>query len=308
MKSDDQNLKKPKHRFDLSNVKGILPFLAIIVNLCFWSVPLMILAVLNIIIPFTSVRKGLYWLMTRIYYLAAWFDGIVLFKILGIHLHVTGIEEDYPDKFYLIIANHQTWSDIFIVQHLFNFKGPLVKFLVKRELMFLPIVGWICWAYDFPFLQRRSFKSTQNQNRRNDTHLLTISIDKFKRSSASIMNFVEGTRFSLAKSNRHSSPYKHLLQPKSKGLYTIFQMLGDQLDAIIDITIVYDSPNPDFWDFLAGRCRQIKIKANTIKPHEVFSSDLNSKISPDFELIKNWIKTIWKNKDGEIEHMKKQFQ
>lgn len=301
-------MKKPKRRSILSNVKGFIPFLAITLNLCFWIVPLMVLAIIKIILPFPSIRNGLYWMMAKIYGAAAWFDGILLFNILGIHLDVKGMEEKYPGKFYLVIANHQTWSDIFIVQHLFNYKAPLVKFLAKRELMFLPIVGWICWAYNFPFLQRRSFKSSRNQIKRSDTHLLTIAIDKFKQSSACIMNFVEGTRFSHAKSKRQNSPYKNLLKPKASGLFTIFQTLGHQLDAIIDITIAYDSPAPDFWDFLGGQCKKIAINVKAMTLKEAFGPNYTSANLPDFETVSQWINAIWEQKDNDIDTQKKCLQ
>lgn len=281
--------------------------MAIIVNLSFWICPLTVLAIFKIILPFPVLRSGMHWMMARIYYLAAWFDGILLFQIMGIRLEVTGLEQNYPGRFFLIIANHQSWIDILIVQHLFNFKAPVVKFLAKREMIFVPIVGLVCWAYDFPFLQRRSFKRNQNRNQitRSDVQLLTTALAKFKQSSASIMNFVEGTRFSAAKAKKQSSPYKHLLKPKTGGLNSIFQSLWEQLDAIINITLVYDSPHYNFWDFLCGRCKKIKIKANTITLEEAFGLDSRDSVPPDFERVTAWIKAIWQQKDNEIEFMKK---
>ena len=308
MKPFHKNSNNRKRRFHLHYLKGVLPFLAIIINLCFWIGPLTILALLRIILPFSLPRSSVYQMMTWIYYLAAWFDGILLFRIMGIHLEVTGIEQNYSGKFYLIIANHQAWSDILIMQHLFNLKAPVVKFLAKREMIFIPLVGLICWAYDFPFLQRSSFKSSQNRNTHNDIRSLSLALTKFMRSSASIMNFVEGTRFSAAKSKRQNSPYKHLLKPKTSGLYTIFQTLGDQLDAIIDITIVYDSPRHDFWDFLCGRCKRIKIKADTITLKSASASDFSLSSLPDFETVAEWINKIWEKKDNEIEMIKKSLQ
>jgi 1-acyl-sn-glycerol-3-phosphate acyltransferase len=252
------------------------------------------------------MRRGIYQAMAWLYYLAAWLDGILLFRIMGIRLETDGIERKYPGSFYLIIANHQTWADILIIQHLLNFKAPVLKFLTKRELIFLPIVGWICWAYDFPFLQRQSINHVNNlnQKRRSDVQSLSSALHKFMRSSASIMNFVEGTRFSMNKSKRQNSPYTHLLKPKAGGLLAILKTFGSKLDAIIDVTIVYGSPEPHFWDFLCGRCKTIKVKAKTITPHDTFGNDFHSDSSFDFETITRWINDIWKNKDTEIEHMK----
>lgn len=292
-----------EHAFHLYHLKGLLSFLTIFINLIFWIVPLIMLALFKFVLPFPVVRKRIYRWMAWIYYLAAWLDGFLLFRLMGIQLDVTGIQDTYPGNYYLIISNHQTWSDILILQHLFNFKAPLVKFLAKRELIFMPIIGWICWAYDFPFLHRKSFKKAydQNQTKRSDTQLLTMAVDKFKQSSASIVNFVEGTRFSNAKSKRQHSPYKHLLKPKAGGLHTLLQALGNQLDAIIDITIVYDLPDPDFWDFLCGRCKQIRIKANTIKLNKAFGAEVHKGGPIDFETLTEWITKIWQLKDIELE-------
>ncbi|MCJ7771538.1 MAG: hypothetical protein MUP22_00215, partial [Desulfobacterales bacterium] len=97
-----------KHIFQLYDLKGVIPFLAIIMNLSFWIFPLTVLALLKIVLPCSLLRRGIYRIMARIYYLAAWFDGVLLFRIMGIRLDVTGLEKNYPGQFYLIIANHQS--------------------------------------------------------------------------------------------------------------------------------------------------------------------------------------------------------
>jgi len=309
-KNHKKSLENRGRRFHLYYIKGILPFLAILINLIFWIGPLLFLVLIKIVFPVHTVRRKIYQMMAWIYYMAAWLNGILLFRIMDIRLNINGIDETYPGNFYLIIANHQTWADILIMQHLLNGKAPVLKFLTTRELIFLPIVGWICWAYDFPFLQRKSFNHDRSldQKKRNDIQSLSSALHKFMRSSASIMNFVEGTRYSVDKSMRHEASYTHVLKPKAGGLLAIVETLGNKLDAIIDMTIAYDSPNPHFWDFLCGRCRDIKINAKTITLSEAFGHDFHSGSSLDFETVNAWINETWKTKDTEIENMKKEFQ
>jgi 1-acyl-sn-glycerol-3-phosphate acyltransferase len=233
--------------------------------------------------------------MVWIYFLAVSCDDFLLLRIMGIKLDVTGLRKQYPEKFYIIIANHQSWNDIFILQHLFNWRAPVLKFLVKRELIYLPIVGVICWAYGYPFLRRHSFKGRKMESGQNhgDQAVLEKSIDRFIRYPAAVINLVEGSRFSPDKARRRKSPYDYLLKPKAGGLTTMLGLLGDRVGAIVDVTIVYDCEHPTYWNFLCGRCRRVIVR---VKEH---STD---EISPvkDYESVAAWINGVWEKKDLEI--------
>jgi 1-acyl-sn-glycerol-3-phosphate acyltransferase len=283
----------------MSYSKGILPFLCIVANLCFWLVPLVFLTLLKSIIPARRFQDLLSWLMEWVYRLAVWCDDPILFRIIGIRLEVEGIAAKYPDKFYLIIANHQSWNDIFILQHLFNRKAPVLKFLVKRELIYLPIVGLICFAYEYPFLTRRSIRGFESPQGRSawDSRKLEKALDKFSRYPASVVNMAEGTRFTREKARIHNSPYKHLLKPRAGGLATILGLLGDRIRAILDVTIVYDCPQPSFWNFLCGRCRRVVVRVKEHAPKEIARVH-------DFHTLAEWLRGIWEKKDREIERIR----
>jgi 1-acyl-sn-glycerol-3-phosphate acyltransferase len=253
------------------------------------------LSLLKIIIPVDRIQDVIYSLMGWVYTLAVWCDDLLLLRILGIKLNVEGMKKQYPQKYYIIIANHQSWNDIFVLQHLFNWRAPVLKFLVKRELIYLPIVGLICWAYGYPFLRRRSLKgrTLNGAQGRGDVVLLEKALDKFVRYPASVINLVEGTRFSPAKAKGKKSPYDYLLKPKAGGLTTMLDLLGDRVEVILDVTIVYDCEDPTFWNFLCGKCRRVFV---TMKEHS------KDEISPvhDFETVATWINGIWEKKDLEI--------
>jgi 1-acyl-sn-glycerol-3-phosphate acyltransferase len=279
----------------MSYLKGILPFLCIVANLCFWLVPLIFLTLLKSIVPARRFQDLLSWLMAWIWTLAVWCDDPILFRIIGIRLEVEGLAKKYPEKFYLIIANHQSWNDILILQHLFNRKAPVLKFLVKRELIYLPIVGLICWAYDYPFLMRRSIKDFKSPRGRSpwDSRRLEKALEKFSRYPASVVNMAEGTRFTQEKARIHNSPYKHLLKPRAGGLATILGLLGNRISAILDVTIVYDCPNPSFWSFLCGKCSKVIVRVKEHAPKEI------SRVS-DFDALAEWLNGVWEKKDLEI--------
>jgi 1-acyl-sn-glycerol-3-phosphate acyltransferase len=283
----------------MSYLKGILPFLCIVANLCFWLVPLIFLTLLKSIIPARRFQDLLSWLMAWVYRLAVWCDDPILFRIIGIRLEVEGITKKYPDKFYLIIANHQSWNDILILQHLFNRKAPILKFLVKRELIYLPIVGLICWAYDYPFLTRRSIKGFASPQGRSpwDSRRLEKALEKFSRYPASVVNMAEGTRFTRQKARIHNSPYKHLLKPKAGGLATILGLLGNRISAILDVTIVYDCPHPSFWSFLRGKCSRVIVRVKEHAPEKI------SRVY-GFDTLEEWLKGVWEKKDLEIERIR----
>jgi len=280
----------------ISYSKGVFPFLCIVANLCFWLVPLIFLTLLKSIIPARRFQNLLSWLMEWVYRLAVWCDDPILFRMIGIRLEVEGLAAKYPEKFYLIIANHQSWNDILILQHLFNRKAPVLKFLVKRELIYLPIVGFICWAYNYPFLTRRSIKGFESPQGHSpwDFWKLEKALDKFSRYPASVVTMAEGTRFARQKARTYNSPYKHLLKPRAGGLTTILALLGDRVSAILDVTIVYDCPHPSFWNFLRGKCNRVIVRVKEHAPKEI------AKVY-DFDTLAEWLKGVWEKKDLEIE-------
>jgi len=181
---------------------SMIVLLFIAVNLACWICPLLVLLLFKWLIPLSPVTTILNRLMSLVYQGAVGCHSLVLFRLLGIRLEVDGITKRYPGRFYLVTANHQSWSDIFILQHLFNGRAPVMKFLVKRELIYMPLVGLICWAYDFPFLRRRSLTKqggAPDKGGAADAAALGASLSRFLHSSATIMNFAEGTRYTRKK-------------------------------------------------------------------------------------------------------------
>ena len=112
---------------------------------------------------------------------------------------------------YMVSCNHQSWVDIFVLQHLLNNRIPMLKFVLKRQLIYVPVIGLAWWALDFPFVRRRS-DAYLRRTRRSVPRTWKRSrraCEKFALVPTSVMNFAEGTRFttrSIAPSTRRTAP------------------------------------------------------------------------------------------------------
>ena len=69
---------------------------------------------------------------------------------------VAGIDGLDYRGWYMVNCNHQSWVDILVLQHLLNRRIPLLKFFLKQQLIYVPVIGLAWWALDFPFMRRHS--------------------------------------------------------------------------------------------------------------------------------------------------------
>ncbi|HVT35895.1 MAG TPA: acetyltransferase, partial [Nevskiaceae bacterium] len=124
--------------------------------------------------------------------------------------------------------------------------------------------------------------------------------ERFRNQPALILNYLEGTRFTQAKHDRQQSPYRHLLKPKSGGFAFTIAALGERLNSLLDITIVYPQGAMGFWDFLCGRMRRVIVEVRQLKiPAEFFSGSYEN--DPEFRArFQKWIGELWSQKDQRI--------
>jgi len=196
------------------------------------------------------------------------------------------------DRWYLVIANHRSWVDILVLQHVFNRRIPFLKFFLKKELFWVPLLGLAWWALDYPFLKRSA--STEQ-----DLEAIRRAAEKFKVRPVSVMNFVEGTRFTDAKRDRQRSPYTHLLKPKPGGMTFILASMKEELQSILDVTIAYSGGTPTFWQFLCGRTRQVRVRVREIPVEDWMAGDFG-KDKAFRRRFMAWQKGLWEEKDGEM--------
>jgi len=91
----------------------------------------------------------------------------------------------------------------------------------------VPVIGLAWWALDFPFMKR----GRGHGARHSDLKTTREACEKFKRIPTTVINFVEGTRFTPAKHAAQNSPYRHLLKPKIGGLGIALATMGEQFEA-----------------------------------------------------------------------------
>lgn len=258
---------------------------------------------LKLVIPFASARRVLTGVLTAI--AESWITVnstfLDLFTPTQIELH--GTPRLDPRGRYLVLCNHRSWCDIPVLQAVFNRRIPLLRFFLKQQLIWVPVLGLAWWALDFPFMRRHSrAKLMRNPElRAQDLEATRRACEKFATTPVSIMNFVEGTRFTEEKHAKQSTPYQHLLRPRAGGVAAVLDAMGDKLQAVLDVTLVYCDPRPSMTALLSGRLRKIEVHVTErIVPAELAGGG-------DYEADKHyrsrcqrWINGLWAEKDALI--------
>lgn len=125
--------------------------------------------------------------------------------------------------------------------------------------------------------------------------------EKFRFTPTSIINFVEGTRFSESKRESRNSPYRHLLPPRAGGLAIALSAMGELFDSILDVTLIYpDGPAP-FWDMCCGRHVRVIVDVRERPVHDWLLSGDYEQDRGFRRSVHSWIGDIWQQKDQLIE-------
>ncbi|MEJ5362623.1 MAG: acyltransferase [Spirochaetota bacterium] len=286
------------------NITGVVTVLLLVLNTVFWASFLFPIAVLKIV-PIKIWRKLINKTLDTIACCWIYCNNAGLKITRTINWDVTGVENLSKKSWYIVIANHQSWTDIVVLQKILTGKIPFLKFFLKKELIWVPILGLAWWALDFPFMRRysQSFLLKYPHLKGKDIEVTKKACQKFKYIPVSIMNFVEGTRFTPEKHSKQESPYKNLLKPKSGGIGFVFSTMGNMITSILDVTIVYPQGRMSFWDFLCGRVNIIKVHVEEIPVTDDFVGDYVD--DPVFKnKFQQWLNDLWYEKDIRINMMK----
>jgi len=284
-------------------LRGAIAALLLVANTLLWCLPLFVLALVRLALPFPAVLRTLDPLLNGI--ATTWVAGNSGWMRLTqpTHWDTQGCDGLDVRGWYLVVCNHQSWADIFVLQHVFNRRIPMLKFFLKRELIFVPVIGLAWWALDFPFMRRHSDAELRRHPRKrfDDLEAARRACARFARVPTSVMNFVEGTRFTPGKHAAQHSPFRHLLRPKAGGLAVALATLADRVDAVLDATIVYPDGVPGFWDFLCGRTGRVVVRAERLAvPHELLSS-AGLEDPALRKRVQRWLGERWQRKDALID-------
>lgn len=271
----------------------------IALNTLVHATPLLLLALLKLIVPIPGFRHFSSAVLAGI--AESWIavNSALIRLLTGLQVEVNELPGLRRDGRYLLICNHQSIADIPVVQGVLNRRIPLLRFFLKRELIWVPVLGLAWWALDFPFMHR----TTKSQLAKNpalagkDRQATRAACEKFRHTPVSIINFVEGTRFTKAKHSSRKSPYAHLLAPRSGGIAYVVEAMGDVLDGIIDVSMVYPDGIPGAIDLFAGKIKRVAMKVELLSlPANLRGGDY----AGDAEYRKAfqaWLNERWKRKD-----------
>ncbi len=284
-----------------SPLKGFLSFLLVILNTICLSTPLIFLSLFKFLLPFSPVIVILDKILIAIATLWISINSLNSSLFSKIDWDIRGLEKLEKKEWYLVMSNHQSWVDILVLQKTLNRKIPMLKFFLKKELIWVPFLGLAWWALDFPFMKRYSkqFLAQNPHLRGKDLESTRKACEKFKHTPISIMNFVEGTRFTPEKKDAQKTPFVHLLNPKAGGVAFVLGSMGDYLHKIIDVTIIYPDKTPSFWDFISGRTQKIIIDFEVLEVNQGMKGDYFN--DPEYKAaFCEWLNRIWIKKDERI--------
>jgi 1-acyl-sn-glycerol-3-phosphate acyltransferase len=285
-------------------IRAPLVVLLLALNVVVHVVPLFALTLPKLLLPLAAFRRACSHGLVAI---AESWIGVnnALFDLFTrIRWQVEGLDALRRDGNYLVLCNHQSWVDIPVLQKVFNRRIPFLRFFLKQQLIWVPLLGPAWWALDFPFMKRYSRETLARhpELRGRDREATRRACAKFRHMPVSVMNFVEGTRFTPAKHDAQASPYRHLLRPRAGGLAFVLDAMGDALHAILDVTIVYADGPRSMADLVAGRIRDVRlhVRERPIGPSLRGDYENDAAFRERFQA---WVNELWQAKDAQVGRM-----
>jgi 1-acyl-sn-glycerol-3-phosphate acyltransferase len=265
------------------HVQSFLSFVFVSLNLLLWLPLLILAAIVRILVPVKRVQKAMFTVVDWVYRIAVAIDTWWLHHILKISFDIEDEEQVLatisPTDSPLIICNHQSWFDIFILQAIISRRGPILKFLIKRELLWVPVLGWVCLVLDFPRLNRKGDTSS----RFHDLKVAQQASIKLGDEPGALLLFPEGTRYSPVKHQIKPTAYTHLLNPKLGGFDVMLQSIGKRT-MLIDVSIRYETGDANCWRGMSGAVNSIHIKVTSTSTTQISDGA-------------KWLKECWSEKD-----------
>jgi 1-acyl-sn-glycerol-3-phosphate acyltransferase len=286
----------------MSTLRGLVSLLLLSLTTLAWGIPLVLLTLVKLVSPGRRLRRrvldglnavALNWVGSNLWWMRRW---------LAPDLDIRLPEDLSRDRWWLVLSNHRSWTDIFVLFFALHRRIPMPHFFVKRQLIWVPIVGLAFWAMEFPMLRRLSREQRERHPHlaRRDREATERMCRHARERPIAIYNFVEGTRFTPTKQAAQGSPYRHLLRPRAGGIAQVLGLLGDRLGGILDVTLRYANPRPSFWGFLCGREGPVTVMVRRLEvPAWMLQGDYHDD-SPTKERFHSWLNALWRDKDDAL--------
>ena len=290
-------------------LRGVATILYLALSLGFWGIPVTTFAIVKLLMPTAATRRVAVRMV--VWFAERWSLTNSLWFRYGLRTEfvLQGMPPSDKAGHYLIISNHQSWADIYVLFHVFTGRIPFIRFFLKQELIWVPVAGVACWAMEFPFMKRHSaeYLAKHPEKRGEDLRTTQRMCERYRHLPVSVLIFLEGTRFTQAKHDEQKSPYRHLLRPRTGGIAYAFATLGTVLDHVLDVTVAYPkSERITLWDFACGRIPRIVIDAHRVEVPSEFLSDAIIHPTAEHKHFKEWLREMWKAKDERLEELREE--
>ena len=282
---------------------GLSVTLLLLINTLVLIGPMLVIALGKLVLPGKTLKAAC---SRRVMWVAetwAELNKLIFATLLPVQWDIRGGAQLHPSTSYLVVSNHQSWVDIPALVQAFNRKTPYFKFFLKQQLIWVPFLGLAFWALDYPFMKRYSkeFLAKHPQLKGQDLLITKLACEKFKELPVTVVNYLEGTRCTPAKQAQQGSPYRYLLKPKAGGVAFVLAALGEQLDAVLDVAVVYPGERiPGFWDLISGQVPKVIVDIQT---HALDPALWQGDYENDAEFrqyVQAWVTRLWEEKDARI--------
>ncbi|MGY6587461.1 MAG: acyltransferase [Wenzhouxiangella sp.] len=265
--------------------------------------PLLIVALLKTVLRFAAFRAAAERTLMAI--AASWIDvnSAMMDRLTSTRITVTGLPQQALDGHFMVLSNHQSWVDIPVLQKVFNRRLPMLRFFLKSQLIWVPILGLAWWALDFPFMKRYSRQQIEKNPALagRDIEATRKACEKFRHIPVSIVNFAEGTRFRASRHQQQDSSFNHLLKPRAGGTAFVLDAMGETIDTLVDVTLYYPNGPAELGDLFANRIPEVQVHVRTLPiPDDLKNGDYQN--DPAYRArFQAWLNQLWEDKDALLE-------
>lgn len=276
-----------------------LVLLALAISLLAHVLPLFALTLVKLVIPWRPVRRACSRALVGISESWIGVNNALFDLFTRIQWDVHGLDGLERTRSYLVLCNHQSWVDIAVLQKLLNRRIPFLRFFLKQQLIWVPLLGLAWWALDFPFMRRYSSSVVLRhpELRGKDMEATRRACRKFRHVPVSMVSFAEGTRFTAAKHAAQTSPFRHLLRPRAGAVAYVLDAMGDALHGIVDVTLVYPDGPCTMLDLLLGRLHRVHVRVRALPIDAELRGDCNEDATFRGR-VKAWLNALWREKDA----------
>lgn len=269
-------------------------------------VPMMIAALVKLVAPIEGARivcrRVVVWIAER------WLDLLagLIRSCLDTRIEVTGEGDVDRSKSYVLLCNHQTWVDVPVLLHVFHGRLPFWRFFLKRGLIWMPLLGPAFWALEYPFVRFPSPETLERHPERRGENLRTAreACARLRGVPSTVVNFPEGALFTPERHRAQHAGFRFLLRPRAGGTALVLAALGDQVEALIDVTMRFPDGPPSLIRFLSNRVERIEVHVRRVRvPSEMTFGDYEN--DPEFRSrFQAWLNDLWREKDERLARMR----